>query len=75
MRVTFYVAASFVGVGLISRYIERRISNACDWETSNFCADAGFAWEAMGAFLFVGAAACIYVLILIPAVRLVRKCL
>ena len=73
MRITFSLSAAIVGAGLISRYIGRRISDACDWETYDFCADAGFAWEAMGAFLFVGAAACISVLALTSAVRLVRN--
>ena len=73
MRITFYISAAFVGAGLISRYMGRRISDECDSEISNFCADAGFAWEAMGAFLFVGAAGCISVPALISAVRLVRN--
>ena len=75
MRITLYISAAFVGAGLLSKYIGRRISDACDWETSNFCADAGFAWEAIGAFLYVGAVACISVLVLITVVRLVRNCL
>ena len=49
------------------------MSDSCDWETYDFCADAGFAWEAMGTFLFVGAATCISVLALRSAVRLVRN--
>ena len=73
MRITLYISAAFVGAGLLSKYIGRRISDACDWETSNFCADAGFGWEAMGAFLYVGSATCIFVLVLMSTVRLVRN--
>jgi|ETNmetMinimDraft_2_1059921.scaffolds.fasta_scaffold385252_2 hypothetical protein len=73
MRITLYISAAFVGAGLLSKYIGRRISDACDWETSNFCADAGFGWEAMGAFLYVGSATCIVVLVLMSTVRLVRN--
>ena len=73
MRITFSLSAAIVGAGLISRYIGRRISDACDWETYDFCADAGFAWEAMGAFLYLGAATCIFVLLLTSAVRFLRN--
>ena len=73
MRITLYISASFVSAGLLSKYIGRRISDACDWETSNFCADAGFVWEAVAGFLYVGAVAGISVLVLISVVRLVRN--
>ncbi len=73
MRMTLYISVVFVGAGLLSKYIGRRISDACNWETSNFCADAGFGWEAMGAFLYVGSATCISVLVLASAVRFVRN--
>ena len=73
MRITLYISAVFVGAGLLTKYIGRRISDACHWEASNFCADAGFAWEAMGAFLYLGAATCIFVLVLMSAVRVLRS--
>ena len=73
MRLTLYISAAFVGAGLLSKYMGRRISDACDRETSNFCADAGFGWEAMGAFLYLGAATCIFVLLLTSAVRFLRN--
>ena len=73
MRITLYISAVFVGAGLLSKYIGRRINDACDREISNFCADAGFAWEAMGAFLCVGSATCIFVLVFMSVVRLVRN--
>ena len=73
MRVTLYMSAAFVAAGLLTKYIGRRISDACDWENSNFCADTGFAWEAVGAFLYLGAATFIFVLAFRYAVILLCK--
>ena len=73
MRIILYISVAFVGAGLLSKHIGRRISDACDWETSNSCADAGFGWEATGTFLCVGSATFIFVLVLMSAVRLVRN--
>lgn len=73
MRITLYIVVVFISVGSLSKFISRRISDNCDWETYDFCADAGFAWEAVGAFLYLGAIACIFVVVLIAAIRFMRN--
>ena len=73
MRITLYIVAVFISVGSISKFISRRISDNCDWETYDHCADAGFGWEAMGGFLYLGGIACVLAVVLIAAIRFMRN--
>ena len=54
--IPFVTAAVLAYVGLICRWLFDRATVACE-RVSDQCADAGFAWEALGALLWL--AACI----------------
>ena len=63
-------AALAATLGVFFQWIAFRAYRACD-EISDQCADAGFAWEASGKLLIVGAA----VLVLMAGLVTIGRCI